>query len=455
MTTKKPPRHQLSKSTYMRGCQCVKSLWLHRHAPALRDEISEQQAGIFNSGTSVGELARDLFPGGVDASPTTAYEYQHSVMDTARYIAEGHTVIYEAAFQYNGILAALDILVKKGGKWYGYEVKSSTAVKPQFIDDVALQYFVIHGAGIQLEDIFLVHVNNEYVRNGSLELDALFHRVSLKSAILPKQEEVKKKSAALKQVLAGSEMPLVEPGKHCSKPYPCDFMGYCREEKEKEKESEGVERIDKKALQAFVKGLDYPLYFMDFETYTLAVPEYDGHWPYRQVPFQFSVHRQERKGGSLQHADFLAQPDCDPCPEFVEQLLEVLGTEGSIVVYNQSFENTRLIELKEDFPRYRERIEAIQARLVDLMIPFRKKHWSLPAMNGSYSIKAVLPALVPELSYDGLAICNGGDASAAFYNLKFEKDEAVVKQTREHLLKYCELDTMAMFRILEKIEAII
>nr|MBA2745120.1 DUF2779 domain-containing protein [Flavisolibacter sp.] len=193
-----------------------------------------------------------------------------------------------------------------------------------------------------------------------------------------------------------------------------------------------------------------PLSFMDFETYMLAVPGYDGHWPYRQVPFQFSVHKQEKKGSDVQHVSFLAETDCDPCPEFVEKLIASLGKAGSILVYNLSFENTRLKELKEDYPKYKKQIEKIQERLVDLMVPFRKKHLYLPSMNGSYSIKAVLPALVPEMNYDGLQIGNGGDASAAFYQLREEKDAVKIAETREALLKYCEMDTMAMVRVLEK-----
>ena len=150
------PRHILSKTTFLYGCQCVKRLWLHKFMPEVRDEEDEAQTAIFQRGTNVGLIARQLFPGGVDASPVNAYSYQKSVADTARYIGLGHTIIYEAAFQYDGILCAIDILVKKNNKWHAYEVKSTCSVKPQHIQDAAFQYYVLTHTGIELEDFFIV-----------------------------------------------------------------------------------------------------------------------------------------------------------------------------------------------------------------------------------------------------------------------------------------------------------
>lgn len=218
-----PPLHLLSKSTFMRGCQCHKSLWLHKHQPDLRDEMDAQQASIFATGTNIGELARDLFPGGVDASPATPYEFQQSVADTAAYIAAGHEVIYEAAFQYEGVLCAIDILVKSRGAWYAYEVKSSTSVKQPFIQDAALQYHVITKSGIALRDIYLVHVNNKYKRKGDLDINGLFTRNSLKKEVLPLQPFITQKISELKKICALTTAPDVALGKHCNKPYRSTF----------------------------------------------------------------------------------------------------------------------------------------------------------------------------------------------------------------------------------------
>jgi hypothetical protein len=405
-------------------------------------------------GTNVGMLARDLFPGGVDVSPATPFEYQQSVADTAAQIAAGQEVIYEAAFQFEGVLAALDILVKKNGKWYGYEVKSSTKVKDTFIQDAALQYYIITNAGLQLEDLFLAHINNSYIRGGALDLECLFTRISLKAEVKSLNSFIETKLAELKSVIQQKKMPEVSPGNHCTKPYPCDFYGHCWKEVAEEIDHE-IEQINKKELKGFLKQLEYPLYFMDFETYMVAVPEYDGHWPYRQVPFQFSVHKQAAPNAELDHHEFLASADCDPCPEFVERLINAMGNTGSIIVYNKTFENCRLNELKQQYPGFRKQIENIQDRLVDLMVPFRKKHLYLPSMKGSYSIKAVLPALVPEMSYESMAIANGGDASTAFYNLRFETDKAKAQNIRLALREYCKLDTFAMYAILQKLRQVV
>lgn len=448
------PKHKLSKSTFMYGCQCPKRLWLYKFMPQLRDEPDEAQTAIFQRGTDVGLLAQQLFPGGVDASPANPYSYQQSVADAARYIAAGHSIIYEAAFQYQGILCAVDILVKKNDKWYAYEVKSTTSVKPPFIQDAALQFFVITNAGIALEDIFIVHLNTDYVRQGALDIVQLFSPVSVLKEVTELQTFVAQKAAELKLILTQKSTPVIEIGPQCDKPYPCDFYGHCSKDMEEEEPDYGDPFIDKDAIKSFTGSLQYPLYFMDFETWMSAVPEYDGHWSYRQVNFQFSVHILETPTADLQHHEYLAEGPHSPQLEFIENLLQVLGNEGSIVVYNKAFENTRLNELKDEFPHLEVAIIAIQDRIIDLMVPFRKKEYYLPEMLGSYSIKNVLPAVIPELSYKDLVIGNGGDASAAFYNLKNETDNEVIKITREHLLTYCKLDTFAMVKLLEKLFSI-
>jgi len=447
------PKHLLSKSTFMSGCQCPKRLWLHKFMPEARDEEDEAQTVIFQRGTDVGLLAQQLFPGGVDARPVDTYSYQQSVADTARYISEGHTIIYEAAFQHNGLLCAVDMLVKKKNKWYAYEVKSSCSVKPPHVQDAAWQYYVITNAGITLEDFFIVHLNGKYVRHGILDISRLFTPASVLDQALNLQSFIKEKAEELKKVLKLKTAPVVEVGAHCNKPYPCDFYGFCSKDIDEEKPDYGEAYINVEAIQEFTSDLEYPLYFMDFETWMTGVPEYDGHWPYRQISFQFSVHVQQRPNASLKHYSYLAEDTHSPQQQFINELLKVLGKNGSIVVYNQSFENRLLKELKEEFPHFEKAISAVQKRLVDLMSPFRR-NYRLPEMHGSYSLKSVLPALVPKLSYELLEISNGGDASAAFYNLKDETDAVKIMEARNALLEYCGMDTMAMVKILKKLKEV-
>jgi hypothetical protein len=447
-----PPKHLLSKSTFMRGWQCHRRLWLHKFNPEVRDEESEQQTAIFQSGTNVGLLARQLFPGGIDASPIDAFHYQDSVYDTAEYIKQGHSIIYEAAFQYDGVLAAIDILVKKEDKWYAYEVKSSTKVKEPFVQDAALQYWVITNTGLPLEDICIVHLNTDYVRYGTLDIQQLFATPSVKKEVISLQPTIAQKAVELKNALQLLQEPAIAPGAQCNKPYACDFQSHCTKDVIVLPRTPEEERIVHDELNNFLSQLQYPVYFMDFETYMEPVPQFDGHWSYRKIPFQFSVHIQQVPGGELLHKYFLADNNGDCCRQFTEALLDVIDDEGTVMVYNKAFENTILKELAEEFEEHTVAIAQIQSRIVDLMVPFRKKHFRVPEMDYSYSIKYVLPALVPELSYDELAIGNGGDASAAFYNLRFESDWEKIRETRDALLEYCGLDTMAMVKVLEKLK---
>ena len=296
-----PPRHILSKSTFVYGCQCPKRLWLHKYRPDLRDEMDEAQQAIFQQGTDIGKLAEELFPDGVDARPKDTFAYQQSVADTAKYIAAGHTVIYEAAFQYEGLLCAVDILVQYSGKWFAYEVKSTTSVKAQHIPDAAFQYYVITKAGLPLADFSLVYLNNAYIRNGALDVQALFATESILERILEEQVFIDEQALLLKAVVANkNEMPNVEVGNHCFKPYDCDFQGYCYKGIE-EAEDYGEPYINQAAIAAFIDQLEYPIYHIDFESWSTAVPQYDGHWPYRQVCFQYSVHVEKAPGVEPEH----------------------------------------------------------------------------------------------------------------------------------------------------------
>ena len=220
-------RHLLSKTTFMYGCQCPKRLWLHKFKPSLRDEETEEQTAIFQTGTDVGLLARKLFPYGIDASPQTPYQYQQSIADTAKYIRKGVNTIYEAAFQFDGIMAAIDILVEKKGKWYAFEVKSTAKVKSQHIQDAALQYYVITNSGLPLEDISIVHLNTDYVRYGDLDIQKLFTCTSIHKEVEDLQPFIIEKAAELKAVLKLKKYPVIEVGDQCFKPYDCDFYGFC------------------------------------------------------------------------------------------------------------------------------------------------------------------------------------------------------------------------------------
>ena len=487
-------KHILSKSTFLKGCQCTKALYLSKHNRALREEPDAAVQAIFTQGKKVGELAQQLFPGGVDCTPVSVFDFQEAVVRTREEIAKGTKVIYEAAFQFDGVLAALDILVKDKSGWKGYEVKSSTSVTETYELDATIQYFAITNSGIALKDISIVHINNQYEKNGAIDVHELFTITSVKDRVLELLPGIPSKVAELKAVLYAKKIPDVDIGPHCSSPYACDFVGHCWQHipdysvfniarltdtkkfdlykkniinfidipedyplnenqwMQVNSELNTTTTIDKKKIKEFVNDLKYPLYFMDFETFATAIPVFNKSKPYQQLVFQYSLHILPAAKGVLQHKEFLAEANgTDPRIPFIEKLITDCGTTGDILVYNIGFERGKLSELALSFPKYKTAINNIISRLKDLMIPFQQRWYYTPSMQGSYSIKKVLPALVPELSYSNLNIQEGGTASGVFAAMVMGEFVGDVEQTRRDLREYCGMDTRAMVEVLKKL----
>jgi hypothetical protein len=488
--------HLLSKSSYIKGLQCEKHLYLYKYHYKEMDELSEMQKAIFKRGTNVGELAQQLYPGGERAAQGDPPDYDKALMKTNDLINNGAKVIYEAALMFDQVLSIADIAVRENDNWKIYEVKSSTSISETYLNDAALQYYVISNIGIKVKDFSIIYINNQYVRKGKLNLDELFITESVLDMILELQDSVKENVARFKKVLVKKQIPDIDIGEHCYKPYICGFYNYCRKHipensvfdfsgmhlsKKYELYREGIISfddvpkdyspnknnllqldvyksgkpvIDKNAIKNFLSDLNYPLYFMDFETFQPAVPLFDNSKPYQQIPFQYSVFLKKNKNDNAEHFEFLAEPGIDPRKKFIENLLKITKGKGDVIVYNKAFEITRLEEIARDFPEYADEIEKLIARIKDLMIPFQKKYYYAPEMKGSYSIKAVLPALVLELSYDKLEINDGGLASIAYESLQTETDLMFIAEIKQQLLEYCKLDTFGMVKLLEKLESI-
>ncbi|MEI7895390.1 MAG: DUF2779 domain-containing protein [bacterium] len=441
----------ISKSSFIRGMQCHKSLWLHLNEPEERSETSEAQQQIFDTGHNIGSLAQQLFPGGVDASRGDHSGIFEAITYTSDLIGDGQKVIYEAAFSDGETLCYMDILVKEVDGWAAYEVKASTQVKEYQVNDVAFQYYVITRSGLPLQRVSLVHLNNQYVRRGEIDIRQLFTIEHMTERILPMQQDIPTKLMAQQEMLKAGLMPEIPMEYHCHHPFNCDFLEFCRQNGPTN-DGEGDVRPanrDQDALDEFLSELEYPLYSMDFETIQFAIPRYDESRSYQQIPFQYSLHVQQVKDGSLDHFEFLGTPLCDPRPEFIESLLSRIGDHGSILVWNQAFENTRLRELARDFPEVGAGIDRVINRMADLAVPFRRKHLTMPEMHGSWSLKAVLPAMVPDLSYGNLDIQEGGTASMTYDSLYSDEDAESIRVKRENLLAYCKMDTLSVVRILE------
>lgn len=481
----------LSKSKYLKGLQCEKRLWLDKHRPELRDAMDANQEALFAQGTSVGELAQMVFPNGNDATPQS-YDWAgmaEGIRLTKEWVEAGVEVIYEAAVSPNGLYAAMDILVKVEGGYRAIEVKSSTGVKDYHINDGAVQYYALTQAGIPIVDIEIMFINNQYERDGEIDLQQLFTSESILDQILPMQGDIPQRIASFEHVLKQPNAPDRAIGPHCDDPFGCDFKGHCwahipednvfnltrigskgwamldegilsisdipddydlseAQTRQVRGLKYGEERFEAEEVSQFLAEWQYPLYFFDFETIGPAIPLYDHSRPYQQLPFQYSLHVLRTPGGVVEHCEFLADPNAgDPRSALTEQMIAELETEGSIVTYNMGFEKGKIADLAILFPEHDEALNAIIHRVVDLIVPFRKQWVYKPAMSGSASIKKVLPAMVPELSYKNLVIQEGGAASNTWQSMAEGTFEGDWIATMDALREYCKLDTLAMVDI--------
>ena len=436
----------------MAGIQCQKRLYLSKfRRDLLPEEVDEQQQAIFDAGIDTGLLAQQLFPNGIDASPLTPFDYQKSVKRTQSYLMT-NDVIYEACFQYEGALCAIDILVRKDDLWYAFEVKGTNSVKPQHITDAAFQYYVMTRSGLPLGDISIVHFNSSYVRRGDLDVQALFTATSVLNDVIEQQDSVKENIEVLKAMLAAKVEPEIEVGTHCTNPYECPFIDHCWKDVavEESEELSTEATVDTSSLQGFVSELKYPIYYFDFETAMYGIPPYDESSPWQALPFQYSLHQQQKPQSTCTHSEYIGDGKSDPREALILKLINDLGTKGTILAWHASFEISCLKGLIRNFPQYEKPLQSIIHRMVDLKIPFSKKWIDIPACKGSASIKVVLPVFIPELSYEDLDIQEGMTASFVYSQLQYQ-DEATQQTQQKQLLEYCKLDTFAMVRIFEKI----
>lgn len=486
-----------SKSQFTRGLQCAKSLWLYRQHPELRDEMAPDQRATFEQGTAVGVLAREWIKGGVLVAADHT-DPRRALDETAAALAADARVLYEAAFLHDDVLIRADIVAKNPeGDWDLYEVKSATETSDLFLRDVAVQRYVMAGAGLRPRVAHVVHLDPAYVRRGALDLVKLFRAEDVTRATDPLLDLVPEQLQRLKLEAARAEAPDVEIGPQCTKStkgYDCDFQGFCwknvpeysvfdlagaRKDKttklwragartvldvpadEKLNDYQkaqlaaaraGEAVVDVGALRAFLATLVYPLHHLDFEAINPALPPYDGCRPYQTVPFEASVHVQEARGGPVAHFEFLGDGLRDPRPALDGFLTGHIGDVGSVLAYHKSYEGTILKHLAAESPNPG-LLLGFEARLLDLADPFKKAWYHHPGQYGSWSIKKVLPVVVPDLSYADLAIKDGMAAMLAYARLMTDKTltPAERAQIAADLKAYCGRDTFAMVRILDRL----
>ena len=498
----------LSKSRLIHHHQCPKRLWLHQFRPDL-EKFDSSAMALMENGNRVGEVARAMHPGGVLIDDE---DLSQALEATAAALKGRKKPLFEATFAYKGVLVRADLLLPVRGGYSLVEVKSSTKPKPYHLEDVAIQAWVIRHCEIDLRMVEIAHVNPGFVYKGhphqkSLpqggeRLDCpcqgqyagLLTRVDVTEEVEDLAREVPKWVRAARRTLKG-EMPAISPGEQCHTPFPCPFKDYCspkakgypvellkddtlaaelkaagysdlrkvpralitkdRHLRVWEATKRGKAWLDPKARE-ILEALPYPRYYLDFETIQHPVPIWLGTTPVTQVPFQWSCHIENRHGG-LRHEHFLGSGLEDPRRAFAESLIQTVRKRGPIFVYYQPFESARIQELSVLFPDLEATLKSIQARLVDLL-PIARKHYFHRDLGGSWSLKAVIPTIAPELAYKDLEITNGNLAAASFDTLinamrppegrrRLRRNRGLITSLRSSLLAYCERDTLALVKL--------
>jgi hypothetical protein len=491
------PTCSISKSRYVAGIQCPKRLYLQAHSPELA-LLNDQAKAVMAQGTEVGVLARRAFPGGVLVDSDREH-LTEALSRTRELVRDSIPAIFEATFQHDGVLVRVDVLERCGTGFRLIEVKSSTEVKPHYANDVGVQKYVAEGNGLRIVNACVMHLNRNYVYDGSRAEDGK-PRYALSQLFVT--EEIEATNAALVSrqlnkgfaILSNPDPPQIEPGEQCKTPYECEFYrvcnrewppddvrslpiarwkigelrnrGFCSSEqlpdsfwlrtlyhltpKECVMASAAKERTMhiNRQISAELATLRYPVCYLDFETLWPALPWFAGMRPYDHIPYQWSLHRREHSNAPVVHSEFLWEKQDDPRAAFASALCAAIARTNTIVVYNKSFESSRLEELGRWLPAYRDLLSEARQKLWDLL-PVLRRNVYHPHFCGSYSLKSVLPALMPSMPYEDLPVSDGLQAGHTWLRLLSENNTGERARLRKALLAYCAQDTIALDCILQ------
>ncbi|EAI4070041.1 DUF2779 domain-containing protein [Campylobacter jejuni] len=489
----------LSKSKYTKGIQCAKSLWLNTYKNEVLSTPNENALAKFSTGNKIGELAYKLFPNGIKIKFENS-SFDEKCEQTKQLLKNNQEVIYEATFCYNDILVMIDILQNTKEGLIINEVKSSTSLKNIYTDDCSLQYYVLSNLNYKIKQVNLIYLNNEYIREDFLDINKLFIINDITKEVLLYQEQVKENLKYFEEILNKKEEPNIDIGTHCFNPYECEGYEYCWNKQRNLCENENIFNIsrlntnkkfefyykniidlkdikdlsnfnenqqiqikaslnkeiyiNKDNIKKFLDTLNYPIYHLDFETFMQAVPEFKGIKPYMQIPFQYSLHIDHKD--KLEHKEFLSECGVDPRYKLAKKLINDIPKDVCVLAYNASFEKGVIRNLAITYPELSEYLLNIEKNIKDLMLPFQNKDYYHYKMQGSYSIKKVLPALIPDMekAYKDLELIHNGNEAMQSFELMQNMDQNTQVKYRKALLEYCKLDTLAMVKILKHLEEI-
>ena len=487
----------LSKSKIMDGLQCPRLLWLKVHRPELIEYPASIER-IFAMGHQVGRIAQELNPGGVLVGPThdgrlTGDDLRQAESETRELLdGSGDVTIFEATFAHDGVLVRTDLFYREGGRYRFTEVKASSKVKPHYPLDAAIQAWVLGECGVPVDEVRLAHVDTAFDYAGDGVYDGLLAEADITDEVSRLVPEIPGHVAALRSMLDGDAPPPIV-GPHCNKPNGCPLKAFCCGETAEyhvaclprggklipalqadglydlrdvpserltnadhirvwRATNSGVAEVDAD-IGEFMRQLPFPRYYFDFETIAFAVPIWQHTHPYEVLPVQFSCHI-EQADRSLDHVEFLDVSGEPPMRACAEAVVAALGEDGPVLTYT-NYEQQRLQWMAAAYPDLAPALIAITDRIVDLHPPIHL-HYYHPEMRGSWSIKAVVPTVVPELSYDDLGeVHEGTGAQAAFEEaIRPETPRERREDLRRKLLTYCERDTEVMVRLVQYFESV-
>ncbi len=489
----------LAKASLIEGLRCPKALWLTANRPDLAAAPTADERDAREQGREVHRLARSRWPGGVTV---LASDPERALAETEARLAEGAPVLFEAAFRAGGVCVRTDVLLRSPGPDGDplaveiVEVKGTIQPKEEHLLDLAAQRHAVEASGLRVTRASLLLLDPTYERSGALDLARLFLLHDVTGETAPAEHRIGEHAAALGHVFSLPEPPEVEIGPRCRNPRRCAYVAHCwtsvptwsiydlwgvpeatlatlrargiltpdrvpddvdlppKARAIVEIAKDGRERVDAPTVRAFLDTIRWPLHVLDFETIGPAIPPLDGTRPFDTIPFQWSLHVQERPGAPAEHVGHLAAGDGDFRREVADRLLAAVRPEGSILCWTP-YEGrclARLAAWSDDATAAR--LAGVAERLVDLATPFRERWVRLPGARGSYSLKQVLPVLAPDLSWSDLAVRDGLSAARSFLRLLDPAtSDAERASLRDDLERYCGRDTEAALRVLEALRA--
>lgn len=471
-------KHTLSKSSFIRGLQCSKSLYLYKYFYGLRDKLSPETLSKFSRGHSVGLLAQQLFPDGINLKPFSHQQYANSAERTKENILNGANTIYEAAFSHNDVTVFLDILHFEDGHWHAYEVKSSAEVSETFIMDASLQYYVIENSGIDLASFEIIYLNKDYVRHEHLDIKKLFCFHDVLQDIKNNLQFIQTKVEEFKMLLSNKEVPGINIGKHCSYPYTCDFIGHCWKDipkrntifsipsfNDEEKFSlfnkgetlleeisltaeldemqkiqinfciRNEEYFNVEELREYFSVIKYPVLTSEMLSYRAAVPQRKNTRPYQPVPFLFHAALINEKGKEIKSYSLFQEDVSNRTVDFYKNITDVINETESIIVFNIDYFQKSIQTLASDGSLNQSQMEVIENKTKDLASVFYRNFYFNPLLSGNHDLQNIARGIF-KMRISRNMISSYMIASDMYDTLQSETDMFHIVEIKEKLNEY-------------------